>query len=92
MSFKTAGQLFQTEARAGRKPGGRFLNASVTWVPPDTSSNVAVIVISPKKAGPVVTKLTASTILRGGASSTNRTLTMSSRSDVLPWKERSFGG
>src|SRR5207253_3995135 len=77
---------------SARKPGGKFSNTSVTSVPPDTSSNVAVSVISPKKAGSVVTKLTASTILRGGASSTNRTLTMSSPPDVLPRKARSSGG
>jgi hypothetical protein len=64
------------------------LNIRVTSVPPDTSSNVAMSVISPKKAGSVVTKLTSSTILRGGASSANRTLTMSSLSDVLPRKAR----
>jgi hypothetical protein len=75
-----------------RKPDGRFLHKKVTSVPPDTSSNVTTIVISPKKAGSVVTKLTASTILHGGASSTNRTLNMSSLSDILPRKERSFRG
>jgi len=40
----------------------------------------------------VVTKLTASTILQGGDSSTNRTQTMSSLSDVLPRKAPSSGG
>jgi hypothetical protein len=44
----------------GRKPGGRFSHKKVTSVPPGTSSNVTTSVISPKKAGSVVTKLTAS--------------------------------
>ena len=43
---------------SARKPGGRFSNTSVTSVPPVTSSNVAIIAISPKKAGSSVTKLT----------------------------------
>jgi hypothetical protein len=43
----------------------------VTAVPPGTSSNVAVV-ISPKKTGSVVKKLTASTIRHEGASSANR--------------------
>jgi len=36
----------------------------VTSVPPDTSSNVAASVISPNKAGSVVTKLMAAMILQ----------------------------
>jgi hypothetical protein len=97
LSFEAAGELLQRQPRAslvscGRKPGGRFSHAKVTSVPPGTSSIVITIVISPKKAGSLVTKLTASTIRRGGASSTNRTLTMSSRPEVLPRKERSSGG
>src|SRR3954469_21909310 len=77
---------------SARKPGGRFVHTRVTSVPTDTSSKVAVSVISPKRVGSVVMKLTASTILRGGANSTNRTLTMSSLSDVLPREPRSLGG
>src|SRR5262249_6913771 len=55
----------------------------VTSVPPDACSNVITIVISPKKAGLVVSKLTVWTILRAGTSSTKRTLTLSSRSDAI---------
>jgi hypothetical protein len=40
---------------------------------PDAASNVAVSAISPKKARPVLTKLTALMILRGGHSSTKST-------------------
>jgi hypothetical protein len=68
------------------------LNIRGTAVPPDTSSNVAIIVISPEKAGSAVTKVTASTNLRGGASSTNRTLTMSSYPTSCRGKARSSGG
>src|ERR1700730_18821773 len=38
--------------------------SSVRAVPPDTSSNVAASVISPNKAGSVVTKLMAAMILQ----------------------------
>jgi hypothetical protein len=77
---------------SARKPGGRFVHRKVTSVPPDLGSNVISIVISPSRAGLVVTNLTPSTILRAGASSTNLTVTMSSLSDVLPREERSVGG
>lgn len=57
------------------------------------------IVISPKNAGSVVTKLTASTILRGGTRCTNRTLTMVQRAvsqgtagSSLPQSSRRLSG
>lgn len=43
---------------SARRPLGRFVHAMVTSVPPDACSNVITIVISPKKAGLVVSKLT----------------------------------
>jgi hypothetical protein len=71
-----------------RTPGGRFLQRSVTFVPPGTASKVAMIVISPRRGGSVAWRLAVSTILAGGASSTKRTVSMSSRGPLLP-RERS---
>src|ERR1700730_11906821 len=51
-------------ARTIEAPLTRYGPRSVTSVPPDTSSNVAASVISPNKAGSVVTKLMASMILQ----------------------------
>jgi hypothetical protein len=68
------------------------LNIRVTSVPPDTSSNVAVSVISPKKAGSVVTKLTASTIPAWRRQFHEPHVDHVLLSDVLPRKARSSGG
>jgi hypothetical protein len=81
--FEGVGQLLQTEAQAGLvvlrpQPRQQVLEHQANFGSPHTASSVTVIVISPKKTGSAVTKLAVSTVLRGGANYTNRTLTMSS--------------